>query len=350
MIFINIDCSKSNKSTEKIWPERLRGVSISALQNELINDSFFSQMANWGVNVITIDFQYDEIIGIKEVSNLSKIHSEMDPYRKALNHLDKIVTLAKKNNIFIVLQISNSFSKEKNDAEITYIKSIIDLYVYLGVKYLNEPTLLAFSFLARQHTPWIVENWQTKVVPDFIKAVREVDDNTYFIFSAGLWGFPEFGTILKEPFKDPANKTLYGWHDYSKYYYSNNQLLQKPKNQINPDKYETTQVAEQKLLNRDSMYVYIQPAIEFMKKYDVKMYVGEFGFADWVPDVDKLLVDKISLFEKNGISWATNNFGSAFNLNAQENSSVGGKPDKNGNIRILNILRKYFKKNKIFNE
>ncbi len=238
---------------------------------------------------------------------------------------------------------------------------MIDLHLYLGRKYANEPTILAYNFISEPHTPWIVKNWRTEVVPSFIKAVRSVDENTYFIFSAGLWGFPDFGKgrRLSVPFKDPVNKTLYGWHDYSPHNYTHQGIGNKakratrPRGQVYPGKLKMFSNGSLKLWNRAAMEQYMQPAIDFMKKYKVKMFVGEFGVVRWAPGADKWLEDKISIFEENGINWACHNYAGGWdgwNVTVRPDAKGGNVADGNIDTPRLKVLKKYFAKNKTFNK
>jgi hypothetical protein len=47
----------------------------------------------------------------------------------------------------------------------------------------------------------------------------------------------------------------------------------------------------------------LEPVIEFHKRYDVPVLVGEFSAIRWAPGRDLYLRDAVDIFEENGLSW-----------------------------------------------
>jgi len=270
-----------------------------------------------------------------------------------------LIALAKKYRIYVVLAGGGALGNDKINVatgetteqnarqERDYLANVIALHVYLGKKYRNEPTLLAYNFISEPHTPWIVSNWATKVVPSFIEAVRKVDRNTYLIFSAGLWGFPDFGDPapgrVKVPFHDPADKTLYGWHDYAPHNYTHQGIGSRPRDRVYPGLLRMFPGSRPKLWNRDAMATYMKPAINFMARYHVNMFVGEFGVVRWASGADKWLDDKVSLFEQYGVSWTCHNYGGAWdgwNVTVSADQPGGNVPDGHVETPRLRVLKK----------
>jgi hypothetical protein len=54
----------------------------------------------------------------------------------------------------------------------------------------------------------------------------------------------------------------------------------------------------------------MQPAIEFQKKYNVHLYVGEFSAIRWAPNhsAHRYLKDCIDIFEAHGWDWSYHAF------------------------------------------
>ena len=310
----------ANSATpKKIWPERLRGLCVGSPQKCMTEEYIFKRLAEWKVNVITVNFSTDIKGKINNTDKLPEVPPAMEQYRGMLNRLDKIVALAKKYKIFIILDGTGAAGADKinvatgktkqrrTEDERKFLKNATDLFIYLSSKYKNEPTVLAYNFISEPHTPWIVNNWKT-IVPQFISKIRSVDKNTYLIFSAGLWGFPDFGPkrSTPAPFKDPVNKTIYGWHDYAPHNYTHQGIGDKEneyrrRGQVYPGKLKMFPGSPLKTWDRAAMQQYMQRALDFKKKYNVKLFVGEFGVVRWAPGADKWLNDKISLFEEFGI-------------------------------------------------
>jgi hypothetical protein len=54
----------------------------------------------------------------------------------------------------------------------------------------------------------------------------------------------------------------------------------------------------------------LKPALDFQKKYNVQIYIGEFSAIRWAPDHSawRYLKDLIELFEKYGWDWSYHAF------------------------------------------
>ena len=372
LVFCVFGILNSGYGKEKVWPERIRGFCVGSPQKSLTDEKTFKRLADWNVNAITVNFATDKKGRIKETGNLPEVPSAMKPYRGMLDRLDKIVALAKKYKIFIILDGSGSVGNDKINVatgkttqqraedERKFLKNATDLFIYLSSKYKDEPTILAYNFISEPHTPWIVKNWST-VVPQFIKRIRAVDSNTYLIFSAGLWGFPDFGPGRRTPapYKDPANKTLYGWHDYAPHNYTHQGIGSKakqatrPRGQVYPGKLKMFPGSPLKTWDRAAMQKYMQPALDFKKKYNVKLFVGEFGVVRWAPGADKWLNDKISLFEEFGVNWTCHNYAGSWdgwNVTVAPDAKGGHVADGHVDTPQLKVLKKYFAGNKMFNQ
>jgi hypothetical protein len=173
--------------------------------------------------------------------------------------------------------------------------------------------------------------------------------NTYLIFSAGLWGFPDFDK-LKKPFKDPANKLLYGIHPYAPHNYTHQGVGKRPRGLLYPGKLKMFNGSPLKVWNKQTLYEYIKPACEFQNKYNVKMFAGEFSVIRWAPGRDKWVRDMCELFEENNIDWtyhsytAWNGWDPTFPANAKGSNEPDGKVE----TERLKVLKEYWAKNKVF--
>jgi len=354
--------AESKTKAGKTWPDcSLRGLCVGLPRITMTEEKTWERLKEWNVNVITINFTYDKhLADMPDSSTLSQVSPEMEPYRCMLDRLDKIIVLAKRYNTFIVLEGGAAVGSDKinvaqhdivestENAERAYLKNVIDLHMYLGKKYANEPAVLAYNFISEPHTPWIVKNWQTEVVPSFIKAIRSVDKNTFLIFSAGLWGFPEFFDTLT-PFQDPVNKTLYGFHDYAPHNYTHQGIVNRPRGLEYPGILKMFDSRKSKFWDRKTLYEYMKPAIDFKKKYNVKMYVGEFGVVRWAPGRAQWVEDMCSLFEENKIDWTFHSYTgwNGWNLTFPADAKESNEPDGRVETERLKVLKKYWMKNYI---
>lgn len=352
---------------EKVWPEHLRGFSVGTPLLHMAEDAVYIRMQSWGVNIITVNFSNDEFYngfynGI-DTTGLPPVPPKMEPYRFSLDLLDKIIAKAKKYKIFINLQgehavghsdlnVATGETEESNEEdERIYIQNMLDLHVYFAEKYKDEPTILSYNFTPEPHTKWILDNWQNKIVPDFIAAVRAVDNNTYLILSAGLWGFPKFEGL--QPFEDPANKVIYSMHDYSPHNYTHQGIGLRPSGLVYPGMLRMFDSSELKYWDRAELQNEMQSALDFMKKYNVRMFNGEFGVVRWALGADKWIADKVSIFEEYNIGWTLHNYAGAWdgwNVTFPPDTPGTNNPDGFIDTPRLEMLKKHFRKNTEFND
>ena len=62
------------------------------------------------------------------------------------------------------------------------------------------------------------------------------------------------------------------------------------------------------LWNKDRLRQELKPVLDFQKKNNVRIYVGEFGVARWAPNAADYLRDNIELFEEYGWDWTNHAF------------------------------------------
>jgi hypothetical protein len=92
----------------------------------------------------------------------------------------------------------------------------------------------------------------------------------------------------------------------------------------------------------------LQPVVDFQKKHNAKIYIGEFSAARWAPgdSAYNYLKDVIELFEEYGWDWTYHAFREwhVWNVEYSDGSS-SMEPSKTPGKRQL-LLRSWFDKNK----
>lgn len=345
---------------EKQWPEgNLRGLCVGKPRIAMTREATFQRMSDWDVNALTVNFAHDERLpDLPPMDTLPEVPPHMEPYRGGLHRLDRIVSLAKKYNMVIVLaggaavgvdkiNVAKEEAVEKaRDAEWAYLDNVMKLHRYLGRKYVNEPALLAYNFISEPHTPAIVENWQTRVVPEFIETVRSVDRNTYLIFSPGLWGFPDFDR-LDGPFEDPAGKTLYGFHFYAPHNYTHQGIKGRPGGLKYPGKLKMFNGSPLRTWDKHALYEYMKEACEFKERHNVRIFVGEFSVVRWAPGRAQWVEDVCSLFEQYDIDWTYHSYTGWNGWNPTFPAEAPGSNEPDGGVETerLEILKDYWARN-----
>ncbi len=92
----------------------------------------------------------------------------------------------------------------------------------------------------------------------------------------------------------------------------------------------------------------MQPAIDFARKYKVRMLVGEFSVIRWAKGgAAQWLEDSISLFEENGFDWVYHSYTSwnGWNPTFTAGAKSNNEPDGGADTDRLKVLKKYFARN-----
>jgi endoglucanase len=349
----------------KKWPdEPLRGLCVGKPTLAITQEETFQRLAEWNINLITVNFAHDgRLADLPDTETLPEVPPAMEPYRGALDRLDRIVALANQYHIFIVLAgggavgidevnvMTGGVVEETEAAEREYLQNVIDLHLYLGEKYVNEPAILGYNFISEPHTPWIVEDWQTEVVPSFIQAVRTVDKNTFLIFSPGLWGFPVFDR-LDAPFADPAGKTLYGFHFYAPHNYTHQGVGDRPVGLVYPGPLKMFDGSPLIEWNKQALYDYMKSACDFQEQHNVRIFVGEFSVIRWAPGRADWVSDVCDLFEENGFDWTYHSYTGWNGWNPTFSAEAAGSYEPDGGVETerLKILKTHWNKNSSFLE
>ncbi|OQA78785.1 MAG: Endoglucanase C307 precursor [Lentisphaerae bacterium ADurb.Bin242] len=97
--------------------------------------------------------------------------------------------------------------------------------------------------------------------------------------------------------------------------------------------------------NRGSRQSLVQPMRDFQLKYNVPIYVGEFGVARWAPGGARWLEDWISVFEEYGWDWTFHAWREA-DVWSTELSGLRESPERpEGGTDRGQVIRNYFKRN-----
>ena len=96
-----------------------------------------------------------------------------------------------------------------------------------------------------------------------------------------------------------AVRTVYSLHTYDPDLYTNQE------NASAIGYPSVVQVAGESInFNRNWLAENLRPALEFARRHDIPIYVGEFGVFRWVPGAVTFVSDEMSLFEQYGWNYA----------------------------------------------
>lgn len=308
------------------------------------------------------DLSEEAIRELKEVWNANLIrfqiglnngldHTTEAGFRKIVENklveLDKLIPLARKYGIKILIDmhvgpgtstdvlLRNQLSWEPKDQQL-----LVDIWREIAAKYGKEPVIWGYDLLNEPRDENYVYktdgglDWN-RLAARIAAAIREVDPETPIIVESTDWGGPEgFRTLV--PINQP--NMIYSFHFYYPNTFTHQGVVGKPDGVLYPG-----HIAGEEW-NREKLKQIMQPVIDFQNKYNVPIYVGEFGVARWAPNAEKWLEDVISSFEENGWDWTYHAYREYNGWDAEIGS------DKNDRTRIgdtprRRVLLKYMRQN-----
>jgi len=236
---------------------------------------------------------------------------------KCLPAIEEYLKDARKTGVKVILVLDGeSFQKGRGSWESPKLSGVVcelwrsiaqALLPYRDVIYAydlyNEP-------LDWDQMPHAPKQWRG-IAEDAVKAIREVDKETWFCYETGPggmhWGFANMKPL-------PDSRVIYSVHYYSPHEFTHQGVMN----------IEGTDLAEIKaklnvrypgevngfLWNKESIKKGLDCVREFQLKYHVPILVGEFSVIRWAPkpDAQQYLQDLVDIFEEYQWSWIYHGF------------------------------------------
>ncbi len=214
----------------------------------------------------------------------------------------------------------------------TIARRFKDSPVVYGYSVMNEPSQFGevpFNYLYCQYLA--------------AKAIRRIDSEKPVYIAANNWDKADAFAYLKPL---PLKNIFYEVHMYTPYSYTHQGVGDSIEN-IRQGKYQAYpgKIGDMEY-NRDVLRRTLQPVVDFQKKYDAKIYCGEFSVIRWAPGGAQYLDDLCSIFEELGWDWAYHCHREWINWSFEHPDTFGDdKPSKEPTGR-QKVLRKYWNRNK----
>jgi len=175
--------------------------------------------------------------------------------------------------------------------------------VIYGYDLYNEP-------LDWAQMPNAPRQWRD-IAKNAIKAIREVDKETWIIYQTGpgglCWGFAGMKPL-------PDSRIIYSVHFYSPHEFTHQGIYNIKGTDLSEIKAKTgiryPGVVNGLSWNKERIKKDLEPARQFQLKYHVPIVVGEFSVVRWAPKADAVqyLTDLIDIFEEYQWSWIYHSF------------------------------------------
>jgi len=167
----------------------------------------------------------------------------------------------------------------------------------------NEPIdVLALENVGYDTVPGEVLNWW-ELAERISRTIREIDADTPIVFEPSPGGVTYAFRNL-HAFAIP--NVVYSLHMYMPYQFTHQHVLPCFQETLAyPGFTYAGEVWDQPRVARE-----LQPVIDFQKKYDARIFVGEFSAVRWAPadSAFRYLTDNLAIFEANGWDWTYHAF------------------------------------------
>jgi hypothetical protein len=285
----------------KLWRSgRFRGANVSL---DLSRDDLVD-LIRWGANVARVTLGDDAV-------------ETEPPYRlmePGLQRLDRFLDAARDAGIKVVLTFHTAPARrdandprlwEQPEAHLAFAKD----WMEIAKRYRGNTTLVAYDLLS-EPDPEIVFNgehpeaqiagttadWNI-LAKRLTLAIRGIDPDRPLIVESGAWAYARGFEWLK-PTGD-AN-TIYSFYMFSPHKFTHQESDE-------PLRYPGTvpgHVEPEGYWDKKALLKNLEPAFEFADRYDVPIFVGEFGAMRTAPGADQYVKDLLLTFEKAGWHWA----------------------------------------------
>lgn len=218
--------------------------------------------------------------------------------------------------------------------------TLVSAWEMMARKYKDNPDVWGYDILNEPdesyyvYTPGGPPDWN-HLAERVARAIRTIDPAKPIIIEPAIWAQPAGFSVFK-----PVNvsNVVYSVHFYAPHDFTHQGVLGRPAGITYPG------IIAGVKWDKEQMRKQFAPVIEFQKKYNVPVYVGEFSVARWAPGAEQWLKDAIDIFEENGWDWTYHAFREYYGWSVEHGTDPSDNSMKKTTPR-KELLLKYFSRN-----
>jgi len=320
------------------WPETVqRGANLGGTNYTEADIAYLAQ--DWRANSVRIL--------VNDLVSSSAPYAVSESKRTALFAL---IDLCLKYQLYTVVAFSASFdnmddffsNKDLKAAFAAFWKEVAARYASAGP--------IAYDLMNEPHDGLADTQWSAyaQLLTDSIRTVDKV--HTLVVEPPG-WGWPDGFANLK-PTTD--SNTVYSFHFYGPMDYTHQrfggQMMNTPEWAWLQRPYPGTIVSEGGLSekwDKNTMRTYVQKAVSFRTRYNVRLWCGEFGCARWAIGAKQWFTDWMDLLEENGIDWAYYSYREWQHMDIEMDPAERVNRTARSETGLVGLFRGYFARNAV---
>jgi hypothetical protein len=305
----------------------MRGFNL-AERSDKYGESDFATLYDWGVN------------SVRYLAGGSRFIDPNPPHlfiKKDFERLDQVLDWCEKYTLYLIINLHQMpgyryVGEDDNSLWISgaYQTLLVEFWKAIAKRYRDRGDVLAYDLLNEPHGAdghWI------ELAKRITRAIREIDITHTIVVEAEGWSYPDDFAALQIT-GDP--NTVYSPHMYLPHYITHGRG-----SGAYPGKflYEGNEYR----WNKEKYSWEYQAVVDFQEKYDVPVWVGEFGCIRWLDGFDQWIADQVSLFESHGWGWSWYSFREwhAMNLElSKEEENQDPPPEEPSHLKLIKALLK----------
>lgn len=317
---------------------RLRGVMSGRRMEE--ND--IKELAqNWHANLIRYQItNYSKVDTVGREKYIAWLKSELDK-------MDKVVELCRKYNIKILIDLHSGPSMTQGELLSNILSwthesqdTLTEVWQLMAARYKDEPVIWGYDILNEPrednyvYTPDGPLDWN-RLAERVVAAIRRIDPDKPVIVEPAQWGSPA-GLQVFQPLA--FDNIIYSVHFYAPSIFTHQGIHGRQDGISYPGMIAGKNWDKEELRKR------LKPALDFQRKYNVPIYIGEFSVVRWADGAAQWLDEVIDIFEEYGWDWTYHAF-REFHGWSVEYSSDRNVKGETGDSDRKKILLKYMQRN-----